>query len=417
MPVMDGEAPDYRDQVLQHLRQQSMQAHAALLAIPNKLPDRLQWFTDAPGDIQKLRDAPAPARQAAIGQVQGLLAEIGREAARLAEERAPSARALAEVMRAALEGTGEDALRESDIWLVGGQPVVSGWGMRAVATAGPAPDLLGRRDVAAPPRLAPPPPVEPLLAQAAPVAEAPVPVARSPWPLRLLALAALLLLLAGAAALLVPWLVPIAVAAFRLPPPPSCDVAAPDGGVLALQAEEVRLRAAIASLEGALSHDILQCRIDAAPPPTPAQPPPQAPPAPEPHADMDQRLQREGAKSAATQVTLAWDSRADLDLHVLCPDGAEIKFNRQAGCGGILDVDMNARPGPVSDTPVENVVWPNGAMPGKYRVVVDNYTARQETGAPAVPFTLRITTGGQKREMRGTASGGPLRVFTEFDVP
>ena len=80
--------------------------------------------------------------------------------------------------------------------------------------------------------------------------------------------------------------------------------------------------------------------------------------------DMDERLIREGGKSGAVQVTLSWDDYNDLDLHLFCPDGERIYFNNKTSeCGGELDVDMNVKP--VSNNPVENIVWENIPTPGK----------------------------------------------------
>lgn len=70
------------------------------------------------------------------------------------------------------------------------------------------------------------------------------------------------------------------------------------------------------------------------------------------------------------QVTLRWDNAADLDLHVIDPDGAEVYFsNPVVASGGQLDVDAN---GTCSGDPaVENVYWPTGGAPdGTYSVSV-----------------------------------------------
>ena len=67
--------------------------------------------------------------------------------------------------------------------------------------------------------------------------------------------------------------------------------------------------------------------------------------------DLDERLEREGGKSGAVQVSLAWDNYNDLDLHLFCPSGERIYFNnKDSECGGELDVDMNVNP--VSDNAV-----------------------------------------------------------------
>ena len=172
------------------------------------------------------------------------------------------------------------------------------------------------------------------------------------------------------------------------------------------------------------------------PPPTspPADPPPESdeppvnetpdgvetPPdtdtSPADDAGFDERLEREGAQRGDIGVTLAWDSDADLDLHVVCPDGNEIYFGRRAACGGELDVDMNV-PTRMSEEPVENVFWPEGAAPpGVYQVIVNNYNTRNE-GALPTPFRVRIINGGETSVHEGAIhqNDGPY-IVTQFEV-
>ena len=96
-------------------------------------------------------------------------------------------------------------------------------------------------------------------------------------------------------------------------------------------------------------------------------------------AEFRRRLEREGAQSGDVRVSLMWHNYNDLDLHVVCPGGEEVYFgNRVSVCGGALDVDMNVNP--TSDSPVENVFWPEGAR-----------AARPSTRCTS---TTSATTGG-----------------------
>jgi len=93
-------------------------------------------------------------------------------------------------------------------------------------------------------------------------------------------------------------------------------------------------------------------------------------------AEISARLKREGAKTGDVAISLAWETKHDLDLHVFCPHGTEINFRKKIAlcCGGELDVDMNAQGSQYSETPVENIFWAKGKAPsGKYKVVVQNY--------------------------------------------
>ena len=223
-----------------------------------------------------------------------------------------------------------------------------------------------------------------------------------------------MLLLAAILAWFLPDIMRHAVAFARLPAAPMCELPpAPDGGLLQLQEEEIRLRARLAELERAYAGRVQQCRIAAIPRPQPQAAPP--PPPPQQRSEIDQRLDRERARSGEYQVSLVWDGPSDLDLHIQCPGGGHIFHERKQACGGVLDVDMNAERGRVSPTPVENVVWAAKPPSGTYRVVV-HYYDYNERRTP-VPFTVRITAGGEKREVRGTASGASPQNVTEFTVP
>ena len=75
------------------------------------------------------------------------------------------------------------------------------------------------------------------------------------------------------------------------------------------------------------------------------------------------------------QITLTWDSSADLDLHVTEPDGTEIYYGNRGptASGGTLDGDDNV--GCSSDGSIEHVSWPAETMPsGAFTVEVDGYS-------------------------------------------
>jgi len=119
--------------------------------------------------------------------------------------------------------------------------------------------------------------------------------------------------------------------------------------------------------------------------------------------EFAERLEREGGKSGEVQITLIWYNVNDLDLHVICPSGEEIDYQRkESRCGGELDVDMNAG-GPDSDEPVENVVWAEGAAPeGKYVVQVEHFAdhgARDPT-----EFKVMVRYAGEVRAFSGKIS-------------
>jgi tRNA A-37 threonylcarbamoyl transferase component Bud32 len=82
------------------------------------------------------------------------------------------------------------------------------------------------------------------------------------------------------------------------------------------------------------------------------------------------------------QATLRWSGDADLDLHVIDPDGVEIYFeNARSPSGGTLDVDMVPQCGATGNN-VENVFWPEGgSIPGVYQAFVVHYGTSCATSA------------------------------------
>lgn len=89
------------------------------------------------------------------------------------------------------------------------------------------------------------------------------------------------------------------------------------------------------------------------------------------------------------QVSVSWNTVADVDLHVIDPSGEEIYFgNRSSASGGELDLDANAACS-TSDIYQENIGWPrNSALPGKYIVRVEYWDA---CGVPETDFVVTVS--------------------------
>lgn len=93
------------------------------------------------------------------------------------------------------------------------------------------------------------------------------------------------------------------------------------------------------------------------------------------------------------QATLRWSGDADLDLHVIDPDGVEIYYDAaRSPSGGTLDVDMVPDCGATGDN-VENVFWPEGeSIPGVYQAFVVHYDS---SCASSASFQLELKVDGQ----------------------
>jgi len=101
------------------------------------------------------------------------------------------------------------------------------------------------------------------------------------------------------------------------------------------------------------------------------------------------RVEKAGGKIGKVTISLAWQNRNDLDLHVLTAKGEDICFhNRRSSCGGMLDVDQNVLPH--TSTPVENVFWPPNVAPkGPLKVYVHHYRNHRVAGVPGSDSVCR----------------------------
>lgn len=94
---------------------------------------------------------------------------------------------------------------------------------------------------------------------------------------------------------------------------------------------------------------------------------------------------------------------ANLDIHVLTPDGLEIYQGNRAASGGTMDLDCLCDK--LETTPSENVYWqPGTAAPGTYKVWVEYSELCTEKRATS-DFTVRIITSGKTvKKYSGTLS-------------
>jgi Ca-activated chloride channel family protein len=127
------------------------------------------------------------------------------------------------------------------------------------------------------------------------------------------------------------------------------------------------------------------------------------------------RLAGAGAQSGDIRVSLLWNNRNDLDIHVVTPRGEEIFYgHKQDAAGGFLDVDMNVA-GETSK-PVENIFWAQGRAPqGKYRVFVQNFDYHENERGPT-EFQVEIKNGSEYSHFTGSISGTGKGSDTEVCV-
>lgn len=128
--------------------------------------------------------------------------------------------------------------------------------------------------------------------------------------------------------------------------------------------------------------------------------------------------------SGPVQVSVSWDSPADVDLHVVEPGTEEIYYgNTASAAGGVLDLDSNAACG--SDGPRnENITYPSATPPsGAYVVRLDYW---DNCGAAATNYVVTIRVAGHavqafQGQFTGTGDGGGagsgVTIGTGFTFP
>ena len=136
-------------------------------------------------------------------------------------------------------------------------------------------------------------------------------------------------------------------------------------------------------------------------------------------------MRHEGAglpvASGDVEVTLSWDSDADLDLHVADPTGAEVFYGSTVvDSGGVLDLEAGY---PCGGDIVRNehTAWALGSPPpGIYEVRVSHYLSCE---APETNYVVSIYNHGRRTTFSGTFTGsggnsarGTGRVIAQFEV-
>ncbi|MBX0301789.1 hypothetical protein K2F54_17635 [Cryobacterium sp. 1639] len=97
------------------------------------------------------------------------------------------------------------------------------------------------------------------------------------------------------------------------------------------------------------------------------------------------------------RITLYWNNKSDMDLHVVEPSGTEIYYGARGPTAsqGQLDIDSNGSCSvdrPNEPGGIENIYWPNGvtAPAGSYSISVDRWSA---CGLPDANWVVEVWSG------------------------
>lgn len=131
----------------------------------------------------------------------------------------------------------------------------------------------------------------------------------------------------------------------------------------------------------------------------------------------EQSLRVLGVGTGDVQVSIAWNGKTDVDLHVLDPNNEEIFFgHKTAASGGRLDLDSNPAC-QLDNKNNENVYFPKDNSPhGDYKVLVHYY---DDCGQPKSDWVVTVLVKGQptrtfRGSFTGTAGSNPPAFVTTF---
>lgn len=105
-----------------------------------------------------------------------------------------------------------------------------------------------------------------------------------------------------------------------------------------------------------------------------------------------------GYQSGNIQITLAWNTGADLDMYVTDPNGETISYSETtSSSGGVLDQDARGACNPNQpNNNIENVFWQQDNPPqGVYSVEVNYWDGGCSTQNGTTQLTLSVAVGGQ----------------------
>jgi tRNA (guanosine-2'-O-)-methyltransferase len=105
-----------------------------------------------------------------------------------------------------------------------------------------------------------------------------------------------------------------------------------------------------------------------------------------------------GYETGAVQITVAWNTGADIDLYVTDPSGSTLYYNEQhdrSRIGGHHDHNARGDCRREQQNPrIENAYWPAPIHAGRYKIVL-HYFSPCDRGASTTVATLSVAVGAE----------------------
>ncbi|MBT6973055.1 MAG: hypothetical protein HOA04_08125, partial [Euryarchaeota archaeon] len=133
--------------------------------------------------------------------------------------------------------------------------------------------------------------------------------------------------------------------------------------------------------------------------------------------ELDKRLKYQGTERADWEVSLIWNNKNDLDLHLSTPAGNIINVDAQySPCGGQLVAAMNSKS--ASKKPIEHIIWHSKPPVGTYEVSVDHFRKRLGLGTrDPTSFVVVLNRKGSLSCWGGEISSSePTRSVFKFEI-
>lgn len=100
-----------------------------------------------------------------------------------------------------------------------------------------------------------------------------------------------------------------------------------------------------------------------------------------------------GYQTGAVQITVAWESGADIDLYVTDPSGETIYYNEQhdhSSLGGRLDHNARGDCRRQQHPRIENAFWPAPAPVGRYKVELHYFGPCEKSARTAAHVSVSV---------------------------
>ena len=128
------------------------------------------------------------------------------------------------------------------------------------------------------------------------------------------------------------------------------------------------------------------------------------------HSKLLDEIKQDGYKGkfGLLRINLKWNTKDDLDLAVLDPNGRKISYQNTSAIsqGSIGKLDLDANASATTRNPQENIFWENNPPEGYYKIYTTHFKINERKN---VPFVLSILSKKGKSDIiSGTAYSGKM---------